>query len=66
MPPRPRTVMVKREGPRGFRLINEADFDPMVHELYAPDGEAAPQEAPRRRGRPRKHDTHVDTQSQES
>ena len=66
MPPRPRTVMVKRDGPRGYRLINESDFDPMVHELYAPPGESAQAEQPRRRGRPRKHDNPVDTPSQES
>lgn len=28
------TVKVKRDGPRGWKLINKCDFDPKKHELY--------------------------------
>jgi len=27
-------VKVKRDGPRGFHIIDKARFDPKVHELY--------------------------------
>lgn len=48
-------VRVRRDGGRGYRLINERDFDPAVHELYVEDGamvESQPEQ--RRRGRPPK------------
>lgn len=28
------TVKVKREGPKGYHIINKSSFDPAVHELY--------------------------------
>lgn len=28
------TVKVRRDGAKGFRLINEADFDPERHDLF--------------------------------
>ncbi|HWH72856.1 MAG TPA: hypothetical protein VNV16_01145 [Methylibium sp.] len=28
------TVKVKRDGPKGYHLINAADFDPKKHELF--------------------------------
>jgi hypothetical protein len=61
------TVKVKREGGKGYRLINQADFDPARHELAdqalqpspargTPDAlaGAAAAEPPKRRGRPPK------------
>lgn len=30
------TIRVRRDGPRGYRLINLADFDPARHELLDP------------------------------
>lgn len=33
-------LKVKRDGPKGFRLIDAAAFDPAVHELF--DAPAAP------------------------
>ena len=27
------TVKVKRDGPKGYRLINASDFNPDIHEL---------------------------------
>lgn len=35
------TMKVKRDGPRGFRLINVARFDPTIHEVYDPNPEPA-------------------------
>lgn len=37
------TVKVKREGPRGYHVINKSDFDPKVHEVYAEKGSASGQ-----------------------
>lgn len=31
------TVKVKREGPKGCKIINKTDFDPEIHELYESD-----------------------------
>lgn len=31
------TVMVKRDGPKGYRIINRTDFDPAVHVLHDPE-----------------------------
>lgn len=31
------TVKVKRDGPRGWRIMNREDFDPKVHELWDED-----------------------------
>lgn len=28
------TVKVKRDGPKGYRIINKSDFDPAKHELF--------------------------------
>lgn len=28
------TIKVKRDGPKGFRIINLSSFDPAVHEAY--------------------------------
>lgn len=28
------TVKVKRDGPKGYRIINQSDFDPKKHELF--------------------------------
>jgi hypothetical protein len=28
------TVKVKRDCPRGYKIINKSDFDPSIHELY--------------------------------
>lgn len=28
------TIKIKRDGPRGWRIINAADFDPAKHEKY--------------------------------
>ncbi len=39
------TVCVHREGGRGHHIINEADFDPKRHKLFAP--KAAKAEAPK-------------------
>lgn len=41
------TVKVKASDPEqgAFVIINEADFDPAVHELYVEPTEAAPAEA---------------------
>lgn len=39
------TVKVKSDHPRGYRVINETDFDPKKHELF--EGEAAPVYDPR-------------------
>lgn len=58
-------VRVRREGGRGYRLINERDFDPAVHVLYdeaakvtgVTEADGSPvDEMPqvRRRGRPPK------------
>lgn len=57
MSERIRTVCVHREGGRGHHIINEADFDPDVHELYVEGVESGQadqptQQAPRPRGRP--------------
>lgn len=30
------TLKVKRDGPKGYRIINASAFDPKVHELYEP------------------------------
>lgn len=59
------TVKVLRDGGKGFRLINEADFDPARHTLAEPNqpaplvsaplpADAAASAEPRKRGRPRK------------
>lgn len=47
------TVKVAADNEQGFIVINEADFDAAVHELF---GAAAhdESEAPKRRGRPAK------------
>lgn len=45
------TVKVKEDNEDGFVVINEADFDPKVHDLFEEDhGE----DEPKRRGRPPK------------
>lgn len=31
------TIKVKRDGPRGFHIINKSDFDPQKHELFEDD-----------------------------
>jgi hypothetical protein len=37
------TMRVKRDGPKGYRIINTADFDPAVHEpLNQPWNHPAP------------------------
>jgi hypothetical protein len=28
------TIKVKRDGPKGYRLINRADFDPAIHVAF--------------------------------
>lgn len=28
------TVKVKRDGPKGYRLINKSDFNPKAHDLF--------------------------------
>lgn len=38
------TIKVKREGGKGFRLINRADFDPKKHEAFDADAKAAVKE----------------------
>lgn len=38
-------VKVKRDGPRGWHLISDADFDPARHELWQEQQETA--EAPK-------------------
>lgn len=39
------TIKVKRDGPKGFRIINLSSFDPAVHEAYdAPAPVMAPVE----------------------
>lgn len=38
------TVKVKRECPRGYKIINKADYDPERHELY--DDETVTADAP--------------------
>jgi hypothetical protein len=60
------TVRVRRDGGKGYRIINRGEFDPSVHELVD-DGATPPAERPteqqheapvlakRRRGRPRKN-----------
>ena len=40
------TVKVKRDGPKGYRLINKSDFDPARHELFAPPVEEAKKPKP--------------------
>ena len=48
------TVKVTADNEQGFIVINEADFDEAIHEVFgaapAEDGE----DAPKRRGRPAK------------
>lgn len=34
-------VLVKRDGPRGWKRINKCDFDPAKHELYVPPAPVA-------------------------
>lgn len=33
------TVKVKRDCPRGYKIINKVDFDPSKHELYEAEKE---------------------------
>lgn len=35
-------VLVKRDGPRGWRRINKKDFDPAKHQIYTPPLSAPP------------------------
>lgn len=54
-------VKVKRDGPRGWHLIDASRFDPAVHELYdeqagqasqpVADAQTAPADQPKRRKR---------------
>lgn len=44
------TVKVKRDGPRGYKIINKDDFDPERHELLDPDAEPAPKRTYKKRG----------------
>ena len=36
------TVKIKRDGPRGFRIINESDFDASKHVLFDAPAKADP------------------------
>lgn len=36
------TVKVKRDGPKGYHLINATDFDPKKHELAEPESDHKP------------------------
>lgn len=35
------TVKVKRDGPKGYHIINKSDFRPGVHEVYDAEKAAA-------------------------
>jgi hypothetical protein len=39
------TIKVKRDGAKGFHIINKADFVEGKHQIYDPEGETAAEEA---------------------
>lgn len=44
------TIKVKRDGPKGYRLINASDFDPAKHELFDTAELTEPTEGPTKEG----------------
>lgn len=45
------TVKVKRDGPKGYHIINQSDFDTAIHELAdAPDRDPLDHDADRKKG----------------